>query len=310
MNGRAGTACAETWLRASVICSTESARCTAPGAYGGGEAQGTGPSRAQSTFTVDGSIWKCLMASRVLLGRSSSCTRPPYRCGATTSAITPCRAMWRSPCSVTTPVALPPSTTTRVTSEEQRISPPRDSTRRASARVRFPAPPSGTGNPTVWPSMTRSRPIRPEPAASSGMSACPAFPASRRRGASPPNLVRPSSTAGDSRLRRKPRPPTERSLANARSPWRTGGNGVIRAPTSASPIRSHSSRTSIQAAPSPGCCSSMSRAAISRSRCRSAQEPSWRGARPRPGRAPTGGRAGRGRSPRSPGRRPPAGRTR
>ena len=44
-----------TWDNASDICPTESATWKVPGAWAGGCCQGTTPSRAQSTFTVDGS---------------------------------------------------------------------------------------------------------------------------------------------------------------------------------------------------------------------------------------------------------------
>ncbi len=116
------------------------------------------------------------------------------------------------------------------TGAEQRISPPSDVNRRARAWVRLPAPPSGTGKPTVWPSMLISRPISPDPGASSGMSAWPALPASRRRGASPPKRWRPRSAAGVSRSRTSWRPPARGSLTSPPRAAFTGGNGVSRPP--------------------------------------------------------------------------------
>jgi hypothetical protein len=77
MNGFAGIVCEATWLSASAIWSTESAMCTVPAAYGGGEDQGTGPSRAQSTLIVEGSSWKRCIARAVRAGRSSGRTRSP-----------------------------------------------------------------------------------------------------------------------------------------------------------------------------------------------------------------------------------------
>ena len=252
MKGRAGIALAATWLSASDIWSTESATCTVPGSYGGGVDHGTGASRAQSTLTVEGSSWNFFIALAVRAGTSSSRSRSPYSRGATTSAITACRAVNRSPPSVRTPVARPDSTSIRVTGVEQRISPPIDSIRRASACVSRPAPPSGTGKPTVWPSITSSSPMNPEPAASSGMSACAALPASSSRGDSPPNRLRPSSIAGESAVRMKSRPPTEGSLASAASPERTGGNGDTSALTMWSPIRSHSAHSASHSVAVPG----------------------------------------------------------
>ena len=61
----------------------------------------------------------------------------------------------------------------RSTGVEQRISPPRDAQPPSQRRVSSPAPPSGTGNPTVWPIMLIISAIRPEPGESSGMSAWP-----------------------------------------------------------------------------------------------------------------------------------------
>jgi hypothetical protein len=72
MKGLAGIAFDVTWLSASVIWSTESAMCTVPASYGGGDPHGTGLSRAQSTLTVDGSIWKWVIARAVRAGTSSS----------------------------------------------------------------------------------------------------------------------------------------------------------------------------------------------------------------------------------------------
>ncbi len=58
-----------------------------------------------------------------------------------------------------------------------------DSNLRTRARARSPAPPSGTGKPTVWPSIVISSPISPEPGASRGMSVWAAFPARSTAGA-------------------------------------------------------------------------------------------------------------------------------
>ena len=57
------------------------------------------------------------------------------------------------------------------------------------------------------------------------MSLCPALPASRMRGAVPPKRDEPSSAAGVSRVRTKPRPPTPRSRASPARAGRTGGKG-------------------------------------------------------------------------------------
>ena len=245
--GSAGTESSATWLSACDIWWRESETCTVPGAYAGGCSQGTGPSRAQSTLMVAASSRKRCIARTTRAGSSAVGTRSPYNRVASTSATTARPAAIRSLPATSTPTARPRSTTTRVTGASQRISPPRDRTRRASDCVSSPAPPSGTGKPTVWPSMQSSSPITPDPAASSGMSACPALPASSSRGPSPRKRERPSSVAGESRVRTKSRPPTDRSRASRPSPWRTGGKGVSRAPTSWSPARSHSAHRSSQA---------------------------------------------------------------
>ena len=87
---------------------------------------------------------------------------------------------------------------------------------RASACESRPAPPSGTGKPTVCPSIDIRTPIRPEPAASRGMSACPALPASSSPGAVAAEQAAPqvgsggAAACGRGRGRRR-----ERSRASA-----------------------------------------------------------------------------------------------
>ena len=73
-NGSRGTTPATTWLNDSCIAETESATCRQPGAAGGAEAHGTGPSRAQSTLTVPGSSSKRVIARATDAGRSSGAT--------------------------------------------------------------------------------------------------------------------------------------------------------------------------------------------------------------------------------------------
>ena len=72
--------------------------------------------------------------------------------------------------------------------------------------------------------------MKPDPAASSGMSAWQAFPASSSRAASPPNSSN-RSTAGVSMLRTKDSPPTRGSRTAACSPARSGGMGEVSAST-------------------------------------------------------------------------------
>ena len=133
-----------------------------------------------------------------------------------------------SPPAVRTPTARRPSTSTRSTRESQRISPPSAVNRLARAWVSCPAPPSGTGKPTVWPSMHISTPISPEPTASSGMSAWPALPASRRRGWSPPKSWLPTFSTGVSSSLTKSAPPAPGRPRSRPGRARTGGKGVSR----------------------------------------------------------------------------------
>ena len=259
------------------MSATPSAMCTVPGALAGWLCHGTGALRAQSTLTVPGSSWKSLMPRRTRSGTSPRVEevvvqlrrhdgghhRPPgversrLRCARCE------RARWRWRC------ARP--------GLAQRISPPRERRRRASAWVSSPAPPSGTGNPTVCPIMLIIRAIRPEPGESRGMSAWPALPASRTRGASPLNRLRPRSAAGVSSVRMNRSPPARRRLSNPPSPARTGGNGVSRPRMRCSPITSQSRQRSSHASPSPGCWSSNHEAVSSRSRSSSAHWPSGSG---------------------------------
>ena len=147
--------------------------------------------------------------------------------------------------------------------------PPRSSgSRRRATRTGAPAPgsarrrrPAGTGKPTVWPSMTSSTPMSPEPGASQRDVGVPGVageqqPRRRRRRTG----REPSSAAGVSSMRTKSSPPTLRSRASGAQPGpdrrerrEQGLDELVADPV---PL----ARTaSSQASPSPGCCSSMQR---------------------------------------------------
>ena len=192
-------------------------------------------------------------------GRSSGATRSPYSRDAMTSASTPCRARIVSlACRADADAPGGPRPAPGRPARSQRISPPSAVNRFARAWVSRPAPPSGTGKPTVWPSMHISTPISPEPTASSGMSAWPALPARRRRGWSPPNSWLPTFMTGVSSSLTKSAPPAPGRPRSRPGRARTGGKGVSRPLTSESPIRSQESHSRSQAAPSPACRSSIS----------------------------------------------------
>ena len=85
----------------------------------------------------------------------------------------------------TTPVARPLSTITRSTGAPVTTCPPSARSRVANASLSRPAPPSGTGKPTVCPSMASNRPISPDPADVEARSACAALPATSIRAPRP-----------------------------------------------------------------------------------------------------------------------------
>ena len=140
-----------------------------------------------------------------------------------------------------------------------------------------PAPPRGTGKPTVWPSMLIRMPIRPEPGASSGMSVWPALPATIACSAAPPKRGVASSAAGRQQRRgRSPRPPALRQPRS--SPQRRlarGGNGVSSPSTSGVadvvPLAAQLAATPPRR---PGAASSARLAVTSRSRWSRPHEPS------------------------------------
>ena len=146
--------------RSSGRSSRRRARC--PGRTPAAASQGTGPSSAQSTLTVPGSIRKPRIPRATRAGRSAGSSRRPKRWGAATSATTARRAATRSPsASLDADGAAAVDVRTRVTSASQRISPPSAVNRRASAALSSPAPPSGTGKPTVWPEHRHQQPHQP-----------------------------------------------------------------------------------------------------------------------------------------------------
>ena len=144
------------------MSTTLSPMCRVPGALAGSDCHGTAPSRAQSTLTVEGSSWKERMPRRMRSGTSEACSSSSYSIGATTEATTARRAV-KVPSALCTVRARPSVSPMWSTGAEQRISPPSDVNRRARAWVRLPAPPSGTGKPTVWPSMLISSAHQPRP---------------------------------------------------------------------------------------------------------------------------------------------------
>ena len=73
-NGRSGTCREAIRAIASVSASTDSATWTVPVRAISGALQGTGPSSAQSTFTVPWSYWKRRRPSRTRAGRCSAPT--------------------------------------------------------------------------------------------------------------------------------------------------------------------------------------------------------------------------------------------
>ena len=141
--------------------------------------------------------------------------------GAGTSASTACRARTRLPSASRTPRARPADTSTSVTGTPQRTCTPSDSARRRRAVASIPAPPSGTGKPTSWPSITNSHPNRALPALSGETSLCIALPVSSTRASSLPNSSWPSrrTDSRPSRVRsRAPATPERRSSRTRSAP--------------------------------------------------------------------------------------------
>ena len=178
----------------------------------GAVAHGTGPLSAQSTLTVPGSSWKRRIArdgprGQVLLGDQAAVEvgarprRPAPRAGAAN----------RSPSAVRTPVARP-----RLDLDPGHLGVAADLAAAGLEPVGQRLRSAGRRRPRAPGSRRSARasssgcPSGPSPGASSGMSACPALPASSSRGASPPNRCRPRSAAGVSSVLTKPRPPTDR----------------------------------------------------------------------------------------------------
>ena len=193
-----------------------------------------------------------------------------------TSASTACRARTTSPSASRTPRARPADTCTSVTGTPQRTCTPSDSARLRSAWASIPAPPSGTGNPTSWASITSSHPKRALPALSGETSLCIALPLNSTRASSLPNSSWPSRRTESRPSRVRSSVPETPERASSRIPDRTGGNGVNRASSSGSRTRSQPATIRSQASPSPVECSSSPAAVSDAVRRMTAQRPSGR----------------------------------
>ncbi len=166
-------------------------------------------------------------AARRRAGVRSRRPRPPGR-----------RARGQS--GVRTATARPRRTSMPTTGASQRISPPLDSKRRASAALSSPAPPRGHGEAVVLaehahqdPHQSRARERRAGcRCARRCRRGSPATP--RRRSGCRPARPRESAACARSRVLRR-----EAAGAEPRSAARTGGNGVSRPSIRASPTASH-----------------------------------------------------------------------
>jgi hypothetical protein len=140
------------------ICRSSQPTCTVPAPCTPGARHGIGARNAQFTFTTGVSHWKRSRSARSAAGTTCDGSSSKYRLGADTSAMTARRARTLSPLAVRTPPARPPATSMRSTRCPVYSCAPAACARRANAAASSPAPPTGTGKPTSWPSIASSQP--------------------------------------------------------------------------------------------------------------------------------------------------------
>ena len=237
------------------MSATPSATCTVPGGTAGADAQGTGPSRAQSTFTVPGSSWKRRIARRTRSGTSRRRQQVAVQVGRGHVGEHGPPGADPLAADVRTPARGRPAPRCR----RPRASQPDLAAAGLAAGgpgrwVSLPAPPSGTGKPTVWPSMRHQQRHQARPGCVERDVRVPGVageqqPRTRRRRTARGRARRPGvSRCGRSRAR----PPDGAARAGTRpAPHRREGAEQGARPA-ASPMTSHSAHSSSQASPSPG----------------------------------------------------------
>ena len=218
MNGWRGIRPTERSAATSTSPSSSTPRCTVPAPRAPGAAHGMGSSSAQLTLRVASSQSNRRTSSqepgRQVPRRRRGRRRARARGRRRAPRAGPARSCRRR---AAPPRARPQETCTAVTGTPHRTCTPSDSARRRSAVASTPAPPSGTGKPTSWPSITSSHPNSALPALSGDTSLCMALPLNRTRASSLPNSSRPSRRTDDSPRRVRSRVPATPGAAQQRA---------------------------------------------------------------------------------------------